>query len=32
MTHVIHDVPEGFVPDVSTAINCYREGENRDTI
>ena len=32
MTREIHEVPPGFVPDVATGINFYKEGYSRDTI
>lgn len=32
MTKEIHEVPEGFEPDVSTAINFYKEGRSRELI
>ena len=32
ITRKIHEVPRDFVPDVATAINFYKEGENRDKI
>ncbi|NVK87635.1 MAG: PAS domain S-box protein [Gammaproteobacteria bacterium] len=32
MTKKIHEVDESYVPNVSTAINFYKEGYSRDTI
>ncbi len=32
MTHVIHEVPQGYQPDLETAINFYKEGDGRDRI
>lgn len=32
MTHVIHEVPEGFEPQLDTAINFYKEGDSRERI
>ncbi|UZD23265.1 PAS domain S-box protein [Algoriphagus halophytocola] len=32
MTKTIHEVPENFVPDVSTGIDFYKEGESRSKI
>lgn len=32
MTKIIHEVPEDFVADLSTAINFYKEGESREKI
>jgi PAS domain S-box-containing protein len=30
ITKAIHEVPADFIPDLSTAINFYKPGENRD--
>lgn len=32
MTKIIHEVAEDFVPDISKAINFYKEGVSRDAI
>ena len=32
MTKAIHEVPEDFIPDIATAINFYKEGQNRNRI
>ncbi|RAI91640.1 PAS domain-containing hybrid sensor histidine kinase/response regulator [Algoriphagus yeomjeoni] len=32
MTKIIHEVPFDFVPDITTGINFYKEGESRNTI
>ena len=32
MTREIHEVPEDFVPDVTTGINFYKEGHSRERI
>ena len=32
MTKIIHEVPEDFEPNVSTGINFYKEGANREGI
>lgn len=32
MTKTIHEVPEDYVPELSTAINFYKEGESRKKI
>ena len=32
ITREIHEVPEDYVPELSTAIDFYKEGESRDTI
>lgn len=31
-TKEIHEVPEGFIPDIETGIEFYKEGKDRDTI
>lgn len=32
MTRLIHEVPDDFIPDVSSGINFYKEGESRNKI
>lgn len=32
MVHKIHEVPEGFIPDVESGINFYKEGYHREKI
>ncbi|GEM_PF-777607 len=32
VTREIHEMPENYEPELETAINFYKEGENRDTI